>query len=50
MVIGWPEITVILIVVLILFGPKKLPGLARAIANSIKEYKEGMKKDKKSKD
>lgn len=37
------EILIILIIVLILFGPKKLPKLARAIGRSIKEYKKGLK-------
>lgn len=39
MAIGFPEILMILIVVLILFGPKKLPELAKAIGRSVKEYK-----------
>ena len=39
MAIGMPEIIVILVIVLILFGPKKLPELARAIGRSVKEYR-----------
>jgi len=46
MVVGWPEIAVILVVVLILFGPKKIPSLARSIAKSVREFKKGMKQKK----
>ncbi len=43
MSIGMPEILVVLVIVLILFGPKKLPQLARAIGEAFSEYKKGMK-------
>jgi len=36
---GWPEIVFILIVVLLLFGSKKLPELARGLAQSLSEFK-----------
>jgi len=36
---GWPEILVILLIVLLLFGPKKLPELARGLAQSINEFR-----------
>jgi sec-independent protein translocase protein TatA len=36
-----PELIVILVVVLIFFGPKRLPGLSRAIGKSISEFKRG---------
>ena len=37
--LGWPEIVVILVVFILLFGAKKLPELARGIGKSIKEFK-----------
>ncbi|MBM3830632.1 MAG: twin-arginine translocase TatA/TatE family subunit [Verrucomicrobia bacterium] len=37
--LGWPEIIGILIVVLILFGAKKLPELAKGLGQGIKEFK-----------
>lgn len=40
---GGPELIVILIVLLIIFGPKQLPKLGRAIGGGIKEFKDGLK-------
>ena len=37
--LGWPEIVGILVVVLILFGAKKLPELAKGLGQGIKEFK-----------
>ena len=41
--IGWPELVLILAVALILFGPNRLPELARSVGKSIKAFKEGFK-------
>jgi sec-independent protein translocase protein TatA len=38
---GTLEIVVILFFVILLFGPKKLPDLSRAIGKSIGEFKKG---------
>jgi sec-independent protein translocase protein TatA len=40
--IGGPEILIILVVVLLLFGAKKLPDLARSIGASAKEFRKGV--------
>lgn len=37
--LGWPEIIGILVVILVLFGAKKLPELARGLGHGIKEFK-----------
>ena len=37
--IGLPELLVVLIVVLIVLGPKRLPKLARSLGLAVKEYK-----------
>jgi sec-independent protein translocase protein TatA len=36
---GWAEIVIILFVILLLFGAKRLPELARGFGKSIKEFK-----------
>lgn len=41
--IGPLEIVLILAVVLLIFGPGKLPGLAKSIGRSVVELKEGLK-------
>jgi sec-independent protein translocase protein TatA len=39
--LGAPELLIILAVVLVLFGGKRLPGLARALGESLKEFRHG---------
>lgn len=41
---GW-EIVLILAVVLLLFGVKKLPGLAKGLGQGIKEFKTAVRED-----
>jgi sec-independent protein translocase protein TatA len=40
--IGPWELLIILIIVLVLFGGAKLPGLARSLGQAQKEFKKGM--------
>ncbi|HLE58939.1 MAG TPA: twin-arginine translocase TatA/TatE family subunit [Candidatus Limnocylindria bacterium] len=37
--IGWPELIVLLFIVLILFGPGKLPDIGNAIGKGIREFR-----------
>lgn len=37
--LGWPEIVIILVIVLIIFGAGKLPQIGGAIGKSIKEFR-----------
>ncbi len=39
--LGLPEILVILAVLILLFGAKKIPDLARALGKSLGEFKKG---------
>lgn len=41
--IGAPELIIVLVIILVLFGGKKLPELSRSIGKSLKELREGMK-------
>jgi sec-independent protein translocase protein TatA len=41
--LGAPELIVILIILLVLFGGTKLPGLAKGLGQSIKEFKKAAK-------
>lgn len=40
--IGFPELAVILVVALLIFGPKKLPELGRNLGKGLKSLKQGM--------
>jgi sec-independent protein translocase protein TatA len=38
--VGWNELIVILVIVLIIFGPRRLPELAEAMGKSIRKFKQ----------
>ena len=42
MSIGWGEVLVVLFLVLILFGGKRLPELARSMGQAVNEFKRGL--------
>lgn len=42
-IIGMQEILIIAVVVLVLFGGKKIPELMRGLGSGVKSFKEGMK-------
>lgn len=43
--IGLPEILIILVIVAVLFGGKKIPELGKGIGEGIKNFKNAMKKE-----
>jgi len=43
--LGAPELIVILIVVLVIFGPKNLPKLGKSLGETVKNVREGMEGD-----
>lgn len=47
--IGTPELIIILVIVLLLFGSKKLPELSRSLGSSVKELRNGMGEEKSDK-
>ena len=46
--IGVPELILILIIGLVVFGPGKLPGVGKALGQSIKEFKQANSDDDKT--
>jgi len=41
--LGWLEIVLIVLVLLLLFGGRKIPELMRGLGRGVKEFKEGIK-------
>ena len=48
--LGLPELLVILVIVVLIFGANRLPQLGRGIGSAIKNFKEGMKEGNASDD
>lgn len=40
--IGYQEMVVLLVIVLIIFGPKNLPKLAKSMGSAIRDFKSGL--------
>ncbi len=41
--LGVPELLIILVVVLLVFGPKRLPEMAKGIGQSVREFRKGIR-------
>jgi sec-independent protein translocase protein TatA len=41
--LGWPEVGVIAIVAILIFGPKKIPELGSALGKTLRGFKEEMR-------
>ncbi|MGF1514691.1 MAG: twin-arginine translocase TatA/TatE family subunit [Elainellaceae cyanobacterium] len=38
--LGWPEVAVVLVVALLIFGPKKIPEIGGAFGKTLKGFKD----------
>jgi sec-independent protein translocase protein TatA len=47
---GTPQLIIILAIILLLFGGKKLPELSRSLGTSMRELRKGMSGDEEKKD
>jgi sec-independent protein translocase protein TatA len=43
--LGTPELIVILVIALLIFGPSKLPSLGKGVGEAIRSFKKGIKDD-----
>jgi len=50
LVIGWPQIVLIAVVILLLFGGRKIPELMRGLGSGIKECKDASKEPSEEED
>ena len=42
MSLGVPELLIILVIILVLFGASRLPGIAKSLGSSAKEFRKGL--------
>jgi sec-independent protein translocase protein TatA len=43
--IGWQELLIIFVILLLLFGATRLPALSKSLGQSIRGFKQGLKED-----
>lgn len=43
--LGLPELIVVLVIALVMFGPSKLPSLGKSIGEAIRGFKKGIEED-----
>ncbi|MBF5027181.1 twin-arginine translocase TatA/TatE family subunit [Planobacterium oryzisoli] len=48
--LGFKEILIIALIIIVLFGAKKIPELMRGVGSGIKEFKDAVKDEDKKKD
>ncbi len=41
--VGWPQLLIVLVIVLVIFGAKRLPEVGRSLGSGMREFKEGIK-------
>ena len=40
--IGWPQLLIVLVIVLVIFGAKRLPEVARSLGSGVREFKDSV--------
>jgi sec-independent protein translocase protein TatA len=45
--IGIPELIIVLVILLVIFGPKRLPGLGRSLGSGMREFKDSISGESK---
>jgi sec-independent protein translocase protein TatA len=40
--IGPPELLIVLVIILVIFGPKRLPGLGRSLGSGMREFRDSI--------
>ena len=48
--IGLPELIIVLVILLVIFGPKRLPGLGRSLGSGMREFKDSISGRSKDED
>ncbi|MBW4489006.1 MAG: twin-arginine translocase TatA/TatE family subunit [Trichocoleus desertorum ATA4-8-CV12] len=48
--LGWPEVAIIAIAAIVIFGPKKIPELGSALGKTLRGFKEEVQKPDADKD
>ena len=43
--LGWPEVAIIIVVAIIIFGPKKIPELGSTLGKTLRGFKEEVSKE-----
>lgn len=46
--LGWPELAIILVIVLVIFGASRVPEIGRALGKGIREFKGSVSEVKES--
>lgn len=41
--IGWPQLLIVLVIILLVFGAKRLPEVGRSLGSGMREFKDGIK-------
>ena len=48
--LGWPELIIILVIILLIFGGSRLKGLAKGLGESIREFKKASSEEPEKKE